>query len=317
MTAAATAFVNSLTADQKPFTLFPFDSDERYNFHYFPINDRKGLPLDKMTAAQKTSAFDLLRTALTDETVKKVTDIIELEVLLKELEKRAADDEFRDPGKYYLAIFGTPGVKSIWGWRFEGHHVSFNFSSQDNMIVSGTPGFLGSNPAIVPHGPQKGKEILKTEKTMAVAFLRSLSTEQLKLAIVDSVAPDEIITGNKRKAMIEDAGGISYSKLNKSQQEHLLRLVQLYVYRYKKPFAENMLKAIQRAGFDKLKFVWAGHTETGPGHPHYYRIQGPTIIIEYDNTQGNANHVHTVVRDLERDYGGDQLLEHYRRGHGK
>lgn len=313
--ADANRFIATLDAAQKKLALFPFDGDERYNFHYFPINDRKGLPLDQMSTAQKEATFRLLQNALTDRTIKKVHEIIELEILLKELENRKADDRFRDPGKYHLAIFGKPGERNIWGWRFEGHHVSFNFSAKDNSIVSGTPGFLGANPAIVQEGPQKGKEVLKDEKVKAVAFLRSLTQEQLKSALIDSVAPGEIITGNKRKAMIEDVRGLPYAQMTAAQQKDFIGLIRLYVERYKKPFADSMMKDVQAAGLDKLKFAWAGHLETGPGHPHYYRLQGPTIIIEYDNTQNNANHVHTVVRDLLHDYGGDALLEHYKHRH--
>jgi hypothetical protein len=313
----AAAFISTLTPNQKKATLFPFESDERYNFHYFPINDRKGLPLSQMNERQKKAAFKLLNNALTDATIKKVHEIIELEVLLKQLENRAADDQFRDPGKYFLALFGTPGEKNIWGWRFEGHHVSFNFSSKNNTLVAGTPGFLGSNPAIVQDGPEKGKEILREEKELALSFIRSLTKDQLRVALIDSIAPDEIITGNKRKAIIENTQGISYAELNPAQQKQLSQVLQLYVDRYKKPFADQMMKEIQQAGYEKLKFAWAGHLQTGPGHPHYYRITGPTIIIEYDNTQNNANHVHTVVRDLLHDYGGDELLEHYKHGHGK
>jgi hypothetical protein len=268
-----------------------------------------------MNAAQKEAAIQLLKTCLTDVTVKKVTDIIELENVLKELEKRAPDDAYRDPGKYFLTIFGMPDAGAIWGWRFEGHHVSFNFSSKNNALVSGTPGFLGANPAIVTEGPKKGHEILKDEKEKAFALLHSFNAEQLKKVIVSASAPTDVITGNKRKAAIEKAEGLSYSEMNASQRELLLQLIYVYVHRYKKNFSDTILSDIKRSGFDRLRFVWAGEMQSGPGHPHYYRIQGPTIIIEYDNTQNNANHVHTVVRDLRRDYGGDLLLEHYRRGH--
>ena len=311
----AKSFVSSLDASQKPLTLFPFDGDERYNFHFFPIDDRKGLPLDKMTTQQKSAVMKLLSTCLTDNTVKKINDIIELENILKVLENRKDDDHFRDPGKYHIAIFGEPGEKNIWAWRFEGHHVSFNFSTRDNTLVAGTPGFLGSNPAIVQEGAQKGKEILKDEKTYALKLLNSFSGDQLKMAVISGDAPDDIITRIERKAIIKDPAGITYEQMNNAQKENFLELIKLYVHRCKKPFADNMLKEIQDAGFNKLKFAWAGHTQTGIGHPHYYRIVGPTIIIEYDNTQNNANHVHTVVRDLLHDYGGDQLLEHYKKGH--
>lgn len=310
-------FVVTLDESQKPLALFAFDSEERYNFHYFPIDDRKGLPLDKMTDKQKKLTMQLLSTCLTDNTVKKINDIIALEDILKVLENRKPDDHFRDPGKYHLAIFGEPGEKNIWGWRFEGHHVSFHFSSKNNTLVAGTPGFLGSNPAIVPEGAQKGKEILKDEKVLAVKLMNSLSEDQRKTAIMAGEVPGDIITRIDRKAMIKDPVGITYAQMNDTQKKNFMDLIELYVHRYKKAFADNMLKEIKDAGYGNLRFAWAGDMQTGPGHPHYYRIVGPTIIVEYDNTQNNANHVHTVVRDLLHDYGGDQLLEHYKSGHHK
>lgn len=315
LSAIAKKFVMSLSAAQKPLALFPFESDERYNFHYFPIDDRKGLPLDQMTAEQKATTMKLLGACLADNTVKKINDIIELENILKALENRAPEDHFRDPGKYHLAIFGEPGEKNIWGWRFEGHHVSFHFSAEDNTLVAATPGFLGANPAIVQSGPEKGKEVLKEEKADALKLLASFTDEQKKKAVIAAEAPGDIITRIDRKAMIDDPAGITYEEMNNKQKELFLSLVKLYIYRYKKDFADNMLKEIRDAGYYRLRFAWAGEMETGVGHPHYYRIVGPTVIIEYDNTQNNANHVHTVVRDRLHDYGGDALLEHYKHGH--
>jgi hypothetical protein len=315
MVAAAGKFISLLNAGQKSLTLYPFDTEERYGFHYFPIDDRKGIPMDQLNADQKQAALDLLKTCLSEQAAKKVSEIMGLEVILKELEHRGPDDHFRDPGKYYLTIFGVPGDNTIWGWRFEGHHASFNFSAKNKKLVSGTPGFLGANPAIVPEGPQKGKEILKDEKEMGFALLHSLTEEELKKAIISTKAPGDIITYISRKAMIEHPEGLLYAEMSSSQQEQLLKLISLYVHRFTKLFADDMLKEIQQAGLDKVRFAWAGYTEPGIGKPHYYRIQGPTIIIEYDNTQNNANHVHTVVRDLNHDFGGDLLLEHYKASH--
>lgn len=315
LAAAAERYLSTLDSAQRIKTLYPFDSEERFNFHYFPINDRKGLPLDEMSAAQQSAAFELMRTSVSNTTIRKVREIIALEEVLKELEQRKPEDHFRDPGKYYLAVFGIPSDSTIWGWRFEGHHVSFHFSAADNKLVSGTPAFLGANPAVVPSGPHKGQEVLKEERVWAFDLLHHLSAAQLSKALIDTAAPGEIITGISRKAMISHPQGILYTELSKLQQQQLLKLISLYVHRYKSDFAANMLSEIQKAGLDSLRFAWAGHTQPGIGHPHYYRIQGPTIIIEYDNTQNNANHVHTVARDLLHDYGGDLLLEHYHSGH--
>ena len=311
----ANVFIHLLDSDQRVKTFYPFDDGERYRFNFIPLDDRKGISVNELNATQRTALMDLLRTCLSEETVKKVNDIMQLEIVLKELEHRKPEDHFRDPGKYFVTIFGIPSARTIWGWRFEGHHVAFHFSADKNQLVAGTPSFLGSNPGIVLSGAQKGQEVLKDETAQGFALLHALSAEELKKAIIDSVAPREIITGNNRKAMIEHPSGIRYGELSPGNQQLLLRLISLYVHRYTKLFANDMLKKIQGAGLEKLWFTWAGNTEHVLGKPYYYRIQGPTIIIEYDNTQNNANHVHTVVRDLTDDFGGDILLEHYKNSH--
>ncbi|HTI06980.1 MAG TPA: DUF3500 domain-containing protein [Puia sp.] len=311
----ANAFIHLLDSAQRVKTFYPFDDGERYRFNFVPLDDRKGISLNELNVRQRTALMDLLRTCLSEETVKKVNAIMQLDVVLKELEHRKPEDHFRDPGKYFVTIFGIPSTRTIWGWRFEGHHVAFHFSADKNQLVAGTPSFLGSNPAIVLSGDQKGEEVLKDETAQGFALLHALSEDELKKAIIDSVAPREIITGNNRKAMIEHPSGVRYSELSPGNQQLLLRLINLYVHRYTKLFANDLLKKIQGAGLDKLWFTWAGNTEHVLGKPYYYRIQGPTIIIEYDNTQNNANHIHTVVRDLTDDFGGDLLLEHYKSSH--
>jgi hypothetical protein len=311
----AGAFIQLLDSAQRNKALYPFDTDERYRFNFVPLDDRKGISFNELSEAQRKAALDLLRSCLSKETVQKVNDIMQLELILKELENRKADDHRRDPLKYFVTIFGIPSANTIWGWRFEGHHISFHFSANKNQLVAGTPGFLGSNPAIVLSGPQKGKEVLKEETEKGFAFLNALSREELKKAITDTLAPDEIITAASRQANIARPAGIRYNELSPANQQLLLQLIKVYIHRYTKLFADNMLKEIQTAGLDKLWFTWAGSTTRGLGKPHYYRIQGPTIVIEYDNSQNNANHVHTVVRDLKTDFGGDLLLEHYKASH--
>ena len=312
---AAKKLVGSLDSAQRALALFPFDIDERYSFHFFPIENRKGVPVDQLAPEQMQAALELMKTCLSAEAVKKVGEIMQLEVILKSLEHRNDNDHYRDPGKYFFAIFGVPDINNIWGWRLEGHHVSFHFSVNQNKLVAGTPGFLGANPAIVPEGPQKGRQVLKEEADMAFELLHSLTKTALGKALIDTIAPKDIITYVNRKAIIEHPAGIRYSEMNGKQQQQLLQLVSLYVHRYTKLFADTMLKEIEQAGLDNLRFAWCGYTEPGKNKVHYYRIQGPTIIIEYDNTQNNANHVHSVVRDLNNDFGGDLLLEHYKSSH--
>lgn len=310
MAAAADQFLQSLNASQKAKAHFSFEDSERYNWHYIP-KQRNGIMLKELTADQLKKAMALLHTGLSDTGYNKATSIMQLENVLKEVEARPATDDYRDQGKYYFSIFGDPASDNIWGWRLEGHHISFNFSSANNKIVSGTPGFLGSNPAIVLSGPEKGKYILKDEAELGLAFVKSFDEAQLKMVIIDTKAPGEIITANSRKAMISNPVGILYSEMTAAQQKNFIQLLSIYLHRYTKAYAMSMVKDIEAAGLKNMRFAWAGELQTGVGHPHYYRIQGPTIIIEYDNTQNNANHIHTVIRDLKNDFGGDELLEHY------
>ena len=315
MVGKADSFIRLLNEMQRIKTLYPFDTAERYRFQYIPLEDRKGISVNELTAPQRTALMELLKSALSEETVKKVNDIMQLELVLIELERRKPGDHYRDTGKYFVTIFGIPAATTTWGWRFEGHHISFHFSADKKLLVSGTPGFLGANPAIVQSGPQKGKAVLKEETDKGFALLQALSPEELKKAITDTIAPGEIITAASRKAMIDHPAGIRYKELSPANRQRLLQLINVYVHRYTTLFANDMLKEIQAAGLDKLWFTWAGNTRPVLGKPYYYRIQGPTIIIEYDNSQNNANHIHSVVRDLKNDFGGDLLLEHYRKSH--
>jgi hypothetical protein len=310
MSIAANKFLQTLSPEQKTKTQFAFTSEERYNWHYIPKDDRKGIALREMNAVQRNAAMELLHTALSDTGFNKATSIMQLEAVLKIIENRPENSDVRDPGKYYFSIFGDPASDTIWGWRLEGHHVSFNFSSENNRLISGTPGFLGTNPAIVLSGPEKGKQVLKDETELGFAMLNSLDAKQAEKAIIQANAPDEILTAANRKAMIDDPKGILYYELSSSQQKIFMQLLSIYLHRYTRLFAKNMMHEIELAGLNNLRFAWAGAHQPGPGNPHYYRIQGPTIIIEYDNTQNNANHVHTVVRDLKNDFG-DELFEHY------
>ena len=317
MLEATNAFINLLDSSQRAEALYPFDADERYNFHYFPIENRKGISFNELNEAQKQAVKNLIKTSLSEESTKKIDEIMSLESILKQIEKRKADDHYRDPGKYNLTIFGLPSNNTNWGWRFEGHHICFNFSAKDKKIVSGTPGFFGANPAIVREGQHKGMQVLKEETDNGFAMLHSLTKEQLKKALIDTNAPGEIITFVSRKAMIDHPAGILYSEMTTQQQEQFLKLVNVYVHRYTKLFADEMLKEIQQAGLNNLRFAWAGNLKPEIGKAYYYRVQGPTIIIEYDNSQNNANHIHSVLRDLKNDFGGDLLSEHYKADHAK
>ncbi|HEX5154302.1 MAG TPA: DUF3500 domain-containing protein [Parafilimonas sp.] len=219
LSSQANKFLNSLSADQLKKALYDFEDDERYNWHFVPMNNRKGIMLSELDEQQKELGFGLLKFYLSDTGLKKTQEIIQLELILKELENRPKEDKHRDPGNYTIIFFGKPSDTIPWGWRFEGHHVSFNFSTIGNKIVAGTPGFMGSNPAIVLSGPQKGKQILKTETELGFELVRSFTSQQSAKAIISQDVPGEIVTSNARKAIIENQQGIFYSEMNNDQQQ--------------------------------------------------------------------------------------------------
>jgi len=312
LAAKANEFLSLLNDDQVKKARYEFDDEERHNWHFVP-RERNGLSFNDMNEKQRQAAHALLKGSLSDQGYQKATNIMALENILREVENRPADDKYRDPLNYYITIFGNPDGKNVWGWRLEGHHVSINFSSADNQIVSSTPTFWGSNPAIVRSGRHTGRQILKQETDLGFTLVNSLNTNQLKEAVISTTAPADIITGNQRKAELQDPKGLPYTSLTSDQKKLFMQLLNVYVKNYQLGFSKRLMEKIEKAGIDNLSFAWAGSLQPGAGH--YYRIQGPMLLIEYDNTQNNANHVHTVVRDLTNDFAEDILREHYEKEH--
>jgi hypothetical protein len=312
MAEAASHFLAALSPEQKAKCTFALTSDERQNWHFVP-KPRQGLTFKEMTPAQRLLAQGLLATGLSQRGYMKATTIMSLEDVLKELEHGSGP--VRDPEMYYVSIFGTPGAHDFWGWRVEGHHLSLNFTVGEGEHIAVTPSFMGSNPGEVRTGPRKGLRVLGAEEDLARQLVSSLDEGQRRIAIYTNTAPSEIITGADRKARQLTPFGLSASAMKDSQREMLWTVIKEYVYRYRPELADQDLKKIQGAGLDKITFAWAGSTERGEGH--YYRVQGPTFLMEYDNTQNNANHIHTVWRDLQDDFGEDLLREHYDRDHTK
>ncbi|MDH5381360.1 MAG: DUF3500 domain-containing protein [Cyclobacteriaceae bacterium] len=210
-------------------------------------------------------------------------------------------------------MFGDPAGKDLWGWRFEGHHISLNFTSEAGILVSSTPTFYGSNPGKVSTGNQRGKEVLKLEGSLGFELLGSFSQEQLQRVRFSEEAPRDIISANKSEAIVLSPKGISYEEMSEKQQQVFLKLIDLYIVNYEFGFAGRLRNKIDNAGIENFYFAWAGSLV--PGQGHYYRIQGPDILIEYDNVQDNANHVHSVVRELSNDFAGDILKRHYEQEH--
>jgi ABC-type transporter MlaC component len=314
MAAAANKFLASLTSEQKAKAQFEFKADERLNWHYIP-KDRLGLTLKEMSADQRQLAHALLLTGYSEHGYTKATNIISLEPVLAEQEGPQRKIP-RDPGLYHLFIFGMPDAKGTWGWRFEGHHISANFTIVKGEFFGSTPSFFGSNPAEVRQGPRQGARALSGEEDRGRELIQSLDTEQRKTAIFATTAPKEILTEAKRRVQALDSVGISAAKMTREQRSRLTKLIEEYVRRVRPELAEEDLKKIKQAGVDKIQFAWAGGTEKGDGH--YYRVQGPTFLLEYDNTQNNNNHIHAVWRDFANDFGEDLLRKHYaEHPHGK
>jgi hypothetical protein len=304
MADAANNFLAALTPELKAKAVFEFTDAQRLDWHFIP-KPRKGLALKEMTSPQRLLAHALLGSGLSQRGYMKATTIMSLEQILYELENKAPH---RDSDVYYVSIFGQPG-KAAWAWRVEGHHLSLNFTVGDDEVLAVTPSFFGANPAQIQTGPRKGLRVLGSEEDLARQLATSLSPEERKVAIVNTDAPRDIITGNDRKAHLLEPAGIAADKLSKPQQDLLISLLKEYVFRYRAEIAEADMKAIEQAGRAKIHFAWAGGL--APGEGHYYRIQGPTFLMEYDNTQNNANHIHTVWRDLPNDFGEDLLRKHY------
>jgi hypothetical protein len=315
MAEAATAWLDSLGSQQRALASFPFNGDERYQWSYTP-GPRNGLPLQAMTAAQRRAALRLFDAGLSARGAASAQQIIAHEAILREterIEQRHSDDE-RDPELYYFSVFGTPGGLEPWGWRANGHHLALHFAVVGDALVSPTPLFFGANPAEVHHGPERGMRILAAEEELARVLLSSLEAAQTSLAIVDPIAPDDILTKNYRMAESTAVPhGIAYAGLSGAQRGHLVNLIRHYIERISDEVSAQAWARIERAGLDALTFAWAGAVERGQGH--YYAVKGPTFLIEYDNTQNHANHIHSVWRDFTHDWDADVLAEHYTRAH--
>ncbi len=302
----ATRFLSSLTAQQRSKAVKPFDDAYRTNWRYVPAT-REGINLGEMTPEQSALASELLKATLSESGYKKTEIIKSLEDVLYDLENK---NPGRDKRLYTFTFFGQPSLKDAWGWRYEGHHVSLNFTFKNGALISSTPQFFGSNPAVVKSGPKEGLRALPTEEDLGFQLLDSLTPDQLKAAVLPGNAPPDIITGNSRKVAIQEKLGVPYSALNASQRKMLMNLVKAYADCHS---AQETKRRLGRVDPNSLVFAWIGGTKPGIGH--YYRVQGSKFLIEYDNTQNNANHIHAVWRDFEGDFGEDVLVEHYTQSH--
>lgn len=306
MAEVANHFITSLDDAQRAKAMIPFQDAERQNWHFIPLV-RRGLTWKEMNPAQRHLATSLLASGLSQRGYIKAKTIMSLEQILLELEKGSGP--VRDPDLYYWAIFGQPSADGTWGWRVEGHHFSANFTIVEGRHISATPSFFGSNPAEVRQGPRQGLRALAAEQDLGLELFRSLDEKQRAVAIIAEEAYPEVLTGDKRKVTPLSPEGLSAAKMSSTQRQSLKRLIEEYVRRARPEVADADLAKIEKAGFKNIHFAWAG--QDAPGKGTYYRVQGPSFLLEYDCTQNNANHIHAVWRDFAGDFGEDILARHY------
>lgn len=307
MASAANSFLDALTPAQRAMALFDFKNPARQKLEFFPVSRvaRKGVLFKELSDKQRGHARDLLQSGLSAKGLLKADAIMQLEDILHDLD----ESERFDSELYALAIFGQPSPTEHWAWRVEGHHISLNFTIVAGRMVAATPNFWGAHPAEVKHGNRQGLRVLAAEEDLAREFLHSLDKNQLATAIFRQTAYQEIVTGREITVAPLPPVGISASQLSQDQMKLLLRLIEEYLSGMTDALANQRMSKLRDAGLGEIRFGWAGSIERG--EPHYYRVQGPTFILEYDNTQDNANHIHTVWRDFYGDYGRDLLREHH------
>jgi len=305
MQAAAEGYLSTLSGPELEQGTWALNADERFDWHFVP-RERYGVRIKDMTSEQRVAAHALLKSVLSSQGYLKTAGVMQLEGVLGRIEGRP---ERRDPEDYYFNVFGNPADGSGWAWRFEGHHISLNFTAAGDDLPSVTPAFFGSNPHVVPEGPNAGQRLLGAEEELARELMSLLDQEQLQVTIFEDEAPRDIFTGNSREASIGNYQGISIVSLTDEQRGAFMQLLEEYLHNASHDVAHAQMQRIREAGMDNLYFGWAGSME--PGEGHYYRIHGPTILIEYDNVQGGANHVHSVWRDFQDDFGADLLRRHY------
>jgi hypothetical protein len=306
MVDATTVFLESLTAQQRNNGTYDFDDEERLNWHFIP-RDRNGVPFKSMNGTQREAAESLLQIFFSAKGYEKAEAIRGLESVLAEIEVNGRFD--RDPELYYLTVFGTPGQDSNWALRYEGHHMAQNWTFVRGMGIASSPQFFGTNPAEVRTGNKIGTRVLATEEDLARDLAKSLDARQTARAVLNVEVPRDIYTAAEKEVGPLEDTGISYSDLNSQQKLVLMSIIEEIASAQAIVVADERLRTIRDNGLDNIKFAWIGNTEKDDAH--YYRVQGPSFLIEYDNTQSNANHVHLVWRDFTGDFGRDLIRMHY------
>jgi hypothetical protein len=309
MVAAAQKFLETLSDEQKAKTVFAFDSPERINWHFVPLEKagqptRKGMRLEEMSDTQKKAALALLQSGTSKQGDVAALTIMSLEAILKDdQEKRKQATPIRNPQWYFFTIFGTPSKTGSWGWRVEGHHLSLNLTLQGAEVVSTTPNFYGANPAEIRSGPKKGVRVLDPTEQLAFELFKSMDAEQKKVVHQEEGFKEP--QAQTAKPNLGAPVGLPAAKMTAGQKETLTKLLKSYTDRMRPDISALEFK-LATAKLEQVHFAFSGKAEDG--QKHTYRVQGPTIVIEFLNEQpdgaGNsANHIHSSWRHIEGDFG--------------
>jgi len=283
----ATQFLASLDGSQRTKATYAFTDAERMRWHWTtPRNvPRNGLPLREMNPSQRDLAFALLRASVSGGGFQKALDIISLQ-----------NDLGNDPELYYFTVFGSPGSAEPWGWRFEGHHLSRHFTiGADQLAV--TPFFLGAWPTVTG----AGLKAMEREEWAARELINSLEGSQRQTALFDERTLTRHVTQNQVYVTPVDPVGLLVGELKDDRQALILEIIQTYLGTLRGHLATTHFERLREAGLETIRFGWAGPLE--PRHPHYYRLQGPTFLLEFDNSRNGGTHIHSVWRDFAEDFG--------------
>jgi uncharacterized protein DUF3500 len=298
---AASAFLASLSEAEAARARFSFTDSERTRWHWTApaLLPRKGLPLKDLTEPQRALALALLRSSVSARGYRKALDIMSLQGVLLAMD--TGSDHY-DPDLYYVSVFGTPGDR-IWGWRFEGHHLSRHFTVVGGTVVP-EPFFLGAWPTRTPSAFRSVGEGFRTmprEEDAAREIVRSLGPRLRHKAVFSSTSLTDHETQYDVRVEPLDPVGVLFRELPSGAQVRVMEIVRTYLSNHPLATARDALARIDRAGRGRIRFGWAGSTR--PGQLHYYRLQGPTFLLEFDNSRNEATHIHSVWRDFQRDFG--------------
>jgi hypothetical protein len=306
---ATTRFIQSLTEEQQKQTLFPLESKERLDYKIVPFRV-EGIKFKDLKPGQISLVNTIMNAGLSNQGYHKAASIIALDEYLVEIEEAAgASTRFHGTEKYNLAIFGEPSNEKSWAFRMHGHHLYISFTIADGKLYNAGPLYFGASPHNVTEGPRAGWHILSDEENLGRNIVLSLSPSQQKKAIYADKMPPGIITDMiidlKGKIQTE---GVGYSEMNATQQAAVKEMVMEHIYNIPRDQAHTRLDLVQKGGWENIRFAWAGSTK--PGEKFFYIVQGPEFILEYCEVEMGSNHIHSVWRDTNGDFGRDILAEH-------